>query len=255
MLYTVASEIWTKKEIDKAATAFIGAVQYGETGSGNGSEDNATVADSEFEAYLADGDVDFYEMLINNSDNISINKADKYLPYRFLLGEQKQISLGHECLKQEGFDNLGIKVKISPTAVSKNSSGHFDSYYGNIWFRKVFRTVHPVTQAAHEADHAKRFAVIGQLGKRRTPYEQKAEKVLGLIEDPQERAKGYDYLVASEHYPKLSADEDLTKNKAYWDNLLEVLARQKEEETAKEYNAERSQLQKEFKYILGEDTL
>ena len=62
MLYTVASGTWTKKEIDTAATAFIGAVQYGETGSGNGREDNATVADSEFEAYLADGDVDFYEI-------------------------------------------------------------------------------------------------------------------------------------------------------------------------------------------------
>ena len=62
MLYTVASGTWTKKKIDTTATAFIRAVQYGETGSGNGSEDNATVADSEFEAYLADGDVDFYEM-------------------------------------------------------------------------------------------------------------------------------------------------------------------------------------------------
>ena len=74
MLYTVASGTWTKKEINTAATPFINAVQYGETGSGNGSEDNATVADSEFEAYLADGDVDFYEMLINNSDNILPNQ-------------------------------------------------------------------------------------------------------------------------------------------------------------------------------------
>lgn len=74
MLYTVASGTWSKKEIDTAATAFIDAVQYGEKGSGNGSEDNATVADSEFEAYLADGDVDFYEMLINNSDNILPNQ-------------------------------------------------------------------------------------------------------------------------------------------------------------------------------------
>ena len=65
MLYTVASGTWTKKEIDTAATAFINAVQYGETGSGNGSEDNATVADSEFEAYLADGDVDFYLLGLN----------------------------------------------------------------------------------------------------------------------------------------------------------------------------------------------
>ena len=62
MLYTVARGTCAKKEIDTSATAFIDAVQYGETGSGNGSEDNATVADSEFEAYLADGDVDFYEI-------------------------------------------------------------------------------------------------------------------------------------------------------------------------------------------------
>ena len=74
MLYTVASGTCAKKEIDTSATAFIDAVQYGETGSGNGSEDDATVADSEFEAYLADGDVDFYEMLINNSDNILPNQ-------------------------------------------------------------------------------------------------------------------------------------------------------------------------------------
>lgn len=78
MLYTVASETWAKKEIDTAATAFIDAVQYGETGSGNGSEDNATVADSEFEAYLADGDVDFYLLGLNCLLHVFPNYNESY---------------------------------------------------------------------------------------------------------------------------------------------------------------------------------
>ena len=190
-----------------------------------------------------------------NTVNVKLPKNDKFLPFRFLLEEQKQISLGHNFLKEEGVDNLGIKIKVSPNVVSGNSSGHFDSYYGNIWLKEIFRKTHPVGIVAHEADHAKRYAIIGQLGKQRTPYEQKAENVLGPITNPEEAAKGYEYLLASENYPALKPDENLRENKEYWNNKLEVLARKKEEDVKKKYMTGRKTLQNQFKYIAGENTL
>ena len=192
---------------------------------------------------------------IFNTTNVNISKDDKFLPYRFLLEEKKQISLAHEALKEEGIDNLGINVKISPSCVPKNSSGFFDSYFGNIWFRKILRKTHPIRLTAHEVDHAKRYAMIGRLGKRRSPFEQKAEEKLGLITDLNEQEKSYEYLIASENYPKLEPNENLRINKDYWDNELEVLARKKEDKKSKEYNIGRSQLLKQFKYIAGENTL
>lgn len=190
-----------------------------------------------------------------NTVNVKLPKNDRFLPYRFLLEDQKQISLGYNALKEEKIDNLGIKIKVSPNAVSKNSSGHFDSYFGNIWLKEIFRKTHPVGIVAHEADHAKRYAIIGQLGKQRTPYEQKAEKVLGPITNPEESAKGYEYLVASENYPVLKPNENLRENKDYWNNKLEVLAREKEEAVKKEYSVNRLKIFKQFKYIAGENTL
>lgn len=192
---------------------------------------------------------------IHTTSNVNIDLNDEYLPYRFLLGEQKQVSLGYEMLKQNGLDKLGINVTVSPENVPENTSAFFDSYNGNIWFKKLCDTVHPVKVAAHEGDHAKKYALIGQLGKQRSPYEQKAERILGKITDDRERQKAFEYLIASEKYPKISPAEDLTKNEDYINNLLEVSARKTEEKAAKEYNVGRKALQNQFRYVAGENTL
>lgn len=78
MLYTVVSGTWTKKEVARSSADFISAVQYGESGIGNGSEDSATFAQDEFEAYLADGDVDFYSVLVDSSDPVFPNHEQTY---------------------------------------------------------------------------------------------------------------------------------------------------------------------------------
>ena len=120
MLYTVASGTWTKKEIDTTATAFIRAVQYGETGSGNGSEDNATVADSEFEAYLADGDVDFYEMTTSLSETKLPSERKIYITYRTEKGNTPlPISLEY-----------GVQLTADELPLLKNIDGYsFDGWY------------------------------------------------------------------------------------------------------------------------------
>lgn len=120
MLYTVASGTCAKKEIDTAATAFIDAVQYGETGSGNGSEDNATVADSEFEAYLADGDVDFYEMTTSLSETKLPSERKIYITYRTEKGNTPlPISLEY-----------GVQLTADELPLLKNIDGYsFDGWY------------------------------------------------------------------------------------------------------------------------------
>ena len=60
MFYTVAIDTWTKQPIDKSSTAFIAAVQYGERGNRNETENTAFAAANTFQAYLADGDIDFF---------------------------------------------------------------------------------------------------------------------------------------------------------------------------------------------------
>ena len=121
--------------------------------------------------------------------------------------------------------------------------------------KKVYESTHPINIAAHEGDHAKRFAIIGQLGKRRSPYEMKAEKVLREIVNYEERQKGYEYLTASEKYPRLTDKEDLTQNMDYMNNELEVLAREEEKAVREYYNIGRKKMQKQFRYIAGENTL
>ena len=120
MLYTVASGTCAKKEIDTSATAFIDAVQYGETGSGNGSEDNATVADSEFEAYLADGDVDFYEMTTGLSETKLPSERKIYITYRTEKGNTPlPISLEY-----------GVQLTADELPLLKNIDGYsFDGWY------------------------------------------------------------------------------------------------------------------------------
>lgn len=78
MLYTVASGTWTKKDIDKNSNSFIKAVQYGEAGNGNGTEDSATLTEQEFEAYLADGKVDFYKIEVNTQSTVFPNHDNYY---------------------------------------------------------------------------------------------------------------------------------------------------------------------------------
>lgn len=120
MLYTVARGTCAKKEIDTSATAFIDAVQYGETGSGNGSEDNATVADSEFEAYLADGDVDFYEMTTGLSETKLPSERKIYITYRTEKGNTPlPISLEY-----------GVQLTADELPLLKNIDGYsFDGWY------------------------------------------------------------------------------------------------------------------------------
>ncbi len=68
MLYTVAFDSWDKKEIDRSGSAFSTAVKYGEL---NDSEFEAKEAASDFQAYIADGDIDFYTFSASGSHIIA----------------------------------------------------------------------------------------------------------------------------------------------------------------------------------------
>lgn len=192
---------------------------------------------------------------ISYTPNVTISRKDEYYPYRFLLGEQKQISLTHAFLKENGLESLDVNVSFSPKQFKNGIVAYFDNYDGRIIYTKSHSNLSPVELASHEVDHAKRFAIIGQLGKCRTTYERKAQKMLGAIEDYRERQKGYEYLIASEQYPKITSDENLSLIPGYKNNLLEMLANQKARETKERYDVGRKKLQRQFKYVMGVNTL
>ena len=65
MSYTVAFDTWNKKEVGTSGTEFSAAVKYGES---NESEDTAYEVNEDFQAYIADGDIDFYSFYATGSN-------------------------------------------------------------------------------------------------------------------------------------------------------------------------------------------
>lgn len=75
MLYTVSFGNWTMKEIDKSTAAFINSVRYGEDGDKNETEDTSQIPEQEFEAYLSEGDIDFYKFKLHDAPSVTPDKV------------------------------------------------------------------------------------------------------------------------------------------------------------------------------------
>ena len=183
-------------------------------------------------------------------NNQELPQNDRFLPYRFLVGEKKQTALTQMILDRKKVGNLGIGVIYSRSAVPQNATGLFNNSDGNIYYAYVTKS-HPIRIAAHEGEHAYQYALIGRLGKLNTKYGLKCQETLPPVTNVREMEKGYNYLVASEKYPVVSETEDLRKNKDYWLNELEIRARQAEGIYEKIYNKGRRILQKMFPYSIS----
>ena len=185
------------------------------------------------------------------STNVELPKNDEYLPYRFLLGEQKQTSITQKVLDDKGVGNLGVGIYYSKDIVPKNSEGMFNHFDGNIYYRDVSKS-HPVKIAGHEGEHVYQYSLIGRLGKLLSKFGIICKTHLPSVTDIKEMDKGYKCVIAAEKYPKLSETENLKNNLDYWENGLEVGARLSADEITKSYDEGRQVLIKEFPYAKGE---
>ena len=179
--------------------------------------------------------------------NVELPKDDEFLPFRFLLGEQKQTCLTQNVLDRKGIGNLGIGIYYSKDIVPQNSEGLFNHLDGNIYY-KCASTAHPVKIAGHEGEHAYQYSLIARLGKLLSKFGVVCKTNLPPITDLKEMDKGYKYVVAAEKYPKISDTENLKNNMEYWNNDLEAGARAEAEKLAQLYEKGREFFQKIFPF-------
>lgn len=190
---------------------------------------------------------------INQETNIQPPTGDTFMPYRLLVGEQKEISLAREYLKRRGLDKLKIDVRFSHEEVPKNAEAIFDCDKSAVIFKKVTKGS-PAEVAAHEGEHAFQYSLCGRLGKNHTQYGLMCQRELPPVTDMKELKEGFKYVIASEKYPKTSPEENLKENPEYWYNELEVGARKKAKQMKELYNKGKELWNKLFPVTKGSNS-
>ena len=173
---------------------------------------------------------------VRKTDNFNLDTSDKYLKVRFL---DPRSSDGIAVLTRQLLDenNLGkLKISVHTDCVFPDGSeGCFSAYERSISYKDFSQEAFAesaVECAAHEVDHAVKYAQIGRLGKGVTAYEADALRYLGEITDFGELRKAVKYSIAKDNYP---ANNKNSNNPAYLNNYLEVKAREAGEKAADEY--------------------
>ena len=176
--------------------------------------------------------------------NVKLPANDKYLPYRFILDTKTKIKeLTKHFIKEKNLDKLNIKVRVEDT-LGKNTAGYFDEERNEIVYAITASDIAKTT--AHEVEHAYQYCQIGRVGKGYSRYGINSRKIYGPIDNLQESMEAYKYSVASINYPKLTNEEDLSKNMDYMNNYLEVKAREAGERASKEYKEKGAEFNKQF---------
>lgn len=185
----------------------------------------------------------------SKENNVEMPTDDEFLPYRFLVGDNKLIALARYCVDKRGLAPLNIKIKVAPEEVAENAGGHFDYVNGNIVFKCVTRHIHPIEKAAEEAEHAYQFSLIGRSGHGETEFEKRCFDILGSDLSALDRKDGVEYYKAKLKYPILNDKEDASTNKEYTDNLLEEKGHWAGRKMMNLYNEGKQKLHNIFKYV------
>jgi len=188
---------------------------------------------------------------ISEQKNIDVDTNDEFLPYRFLVGSRKQECLAQHFLNKNGLGNAGIKIYTNKDSVSPNSAAYFSSQNREIVFKEVPKYAHPVSIAAHEAEHAYQYSQIGRAGLGTTLYERQCRIYLGPLKKLNEIKEARKYANASDNYPVLSQTENLSQNKDYQQNYLEIKAKEAGKNAEEIYKKGLNFLKQQFKYAGG----
>lgn len=192
----------------------------------------------------------------NQTTNVKIPTNDKFLPFRLYVDrEAQQVALTRYFLKKRGLENLNIRIETNSKAVAENAAAHFSSINGTIAYKKISKYSPQVGTVSHEAEHAYQHSLIGRIGKAKTEYEKKCAEIFPKIESKTKKKEALDYAKARDKYPKLSRTEDLSQNKDYYDNLLEIKAREAGKLAEDEYNTGKKFLTDQFIYALDGNIL
>ena len=192
----------------------------------------------------------------NQTTNVKIPTNDKFLPFRLYIDrEAQQVALTRYFLKKRGLENLNIRIETNSKAVEENAAAHFSSINGTIAYKKISKYSPQVGTVSHEVEHAYQHSLIGRIGKANTEYEKKCAEIFPKIESKTMKKEALDYAKARDKYPKLSRTEDLSQNKDYYDNLLEIKAREAGKLAEDEYNTGKKFLTDQFKYALDGNVL
>ena len=176
--------------------------------------------------------------------NIKLPTNDKYLPYRFIIDANTKIKeLTKQFIKEKNLDKLNIKIRVKDM-LGKNTAGYFDEERNEIVY--AMNTSDFVRTSAHEVEHAYQYCQIGRVGKGYSQYGKNSRKIYGKIEGLQESMEAYKYSIASINYPKLTDEEDLSKNMDYMNNYLEIKAREAGERASNEYREKGAEFNKQF---------
>lgn len=187
---------------------------------------------------------------ISSSSNIQVPENDEFLGFRFLRGKTKQESLARYFIGKKGLSDAKINVTTSSFEVNQGIA-HFDPYGdGYIRFKDIIDT--PVNTAAHEAEHAWQYSIMGRAFGR-TPYEQKCKELYGSLDTPELQAEAQKLAQADAIYPAKIETAEGEINPEYWNNYLEVKAREAGKKAQELYDKGRDFILRQFRTIPTSD--
>ena len=133
MLYTVAINSPTKEPVDESTTAFKQSVRFGEEGNGNNTEDTAyEVTGNSFQAYLSDGEIDYYIINAEETDSVLPDYQDDQInhtnPY-------------FEIIQEDGTTLSGLTFKIKNTNYHNYGFCIFPYKSGTNWENRLENSV------------------------------------------------------------------------------------------------------------------
>lgn len=192
-------------------------------------------------AKIQKGNKDVEILDLKQTANLDIDTDDEFLKYRIL--DPRTAAgmeyLTYKFLRDKNLGKLYLRVYPFDADVAKNSVGYFSARKSQICYSPVLENYYSediVAVVAHETEHAYQHSLIGRIGKGRNSYEYDALRELGPVEYGDDKfRKSIEYAIARDEYPVYSATEDLSRNRLYNENLLEVDAFAVEEPARKAY--------------------
>ena len=184
------------------------------------------------------------------SPTVKFPVDDSFVAFRFLEKEQKQEALTKYFLKQKGLEKANVEVETGEGLVPENASAVFAHGYGSIYFKYIPQFVSPAKSAGHETEHAYQYSLIGRLlYGADSEYEKRCFRIFGKLPSTTKIKEAEKYADAKAKYPKINDIEDLSQNKEYMNNLLEVKAREAGKKASEDYEIGHKFLLNQFKYI------
>ncbi len=192
-------------------------------------------------AKIKKGNKDVEISELKQTANLGIDESDEFLKYRILdpRTADGMEYLTYKFLRDKNLDKLYLRVYPLDSDVGKNSAGYFSARKSQICYSPVLENYYSedvVAVVAHETEHAYQHSLIGRVGKGINSYEYEALREFGPIEYGDNNfRKSIEYAIARDEYPSYSSTEDLSRNRLYQENLLEVDAFAVEEPAKKAY--------------------